>query len=125
MELPELRDIMPAETLALVIAGNTYVIEACSARDFQAMGVVLDQLRTAESGATLAVTTTELQELALGSTRQQMVDGGLTYAELTRSAWTAFYWHLGLEEAARGMWRGTPEPAPAPAKRVRKKAAAS
>jgi hypothetical protein len=122
MELPELRDIMPLETLGLVIDGTTYVVEPAMGAAHRKMSDILQQLRTAEPDTLLEITTDELQELTLGPARQQMIQGQVRYPEMTRSAWTAFYWHLELEEVARDVWRGTPEPAPAKAAtRSRKK----
>lgn len=102
-ELEDLRDILePPRTLALKIAGVEYVVQPCSAADGLRMEVLLSEFNSKTAKLPLS----DFWRLTLGDTLVKLEEGARK-DEVTRCAWTAFYWHLGHEEMARQQWRVT------------------
>lgn len=100
-DLGDLRDILePPETLALKIAGVEYVVQPCTARDGLRMEVLLAEFNANTSTIPLG----DFWKLTLGDTLVKLEEGARR-DEVTRCAWTAFYWHLGHKDMARRQWR--------------------
>lgn len=115
-DLPDLRELITPPTLTLRIGGVAYEVEACSALNGAKIQVFRADLVAFNNGDTERPmpSNDEFWDMTLAGVRQQMYDGGVRAAEITRSAWTAFYWHLDLPEAAQKHWTGEAGKATAP-----------
>lgn len=101
-DLQDLRDLLdPPKALILRIAGVEYEVQPCSAADYLKMQLLLADFQADRNTIPMA----EFYKLTLGDALPKLEEG-VRRIELSRCAWTAFYWHLEAEEVARKTWAG-------------------
>lgn len=112
MAFQDLRELLDVAQLQLPIGGEVYTVEACTAEDwlwFNAYSAEIDAaINTGKLNVEIEglsqVNPEELYRRILGESFDDMVADGVTGKELSISAWTAFFWHLGNESFAEAVW---------------------